>query len=36
VINQSKIRWVLGTFKPFNSAGTDWIGPVLLQQGANM
>jgi hypothetical protein len=23
VINQSKIRWVLGTFKPFNSAGTD-------------
>jgi hypothetical protein len=34
VINQSKIRWALGTFKPFKSAGTDGIGPVLLQQEA--
>jgi hypothetical protein len=28
--NQSKIRWALGTFKPFKSAGTDGIVPVLL------
>jgi hypothetical protein len=35
VINQSKIRWALGTFKPFKSAGTDGIVPVLLQQGAD-
>jgi hypothetical protein len=34
VINQPKIRWALGTFKPFKSAGTDGIVPVLLQQGA--
>jgi hypothetical protein len=34
VINQSKIRWVLGTFKPFKSVGTDGIVSVLLQQGA--
>jgi hypothetical protein len=34
VINQSKIRWALGTFKQFKSAGTDGIVPVLLQQGA--
>jgi hypothetical protein len=33
VINQSKIRWTLGTFKPFKSAGTDEIVPALLQQG---
>jgi hypothetical protein len=33
VINQSKIRWVLGTFKQFKSAGTDGIVPALLQQG---
>jgi hypothetical protein len=32
VINQSKIRWALGTFKPFKSAGTDGIVPILLQQ----
>jgi hypothetical protein len=31
--NQSKITWALGTFKPFKSAGTDEIIPVLLQQG---
>jgi hypothetical protein len=34
VINQSKIRWALGILKPFKSAGTDGIVPVLLQQGA--
>jgi hypothetical protein len=33
VINQSKIRWALDTFKPFKSAGTDEIVPTLLQQG---
>jgi hypothetical protein len=33
VINQSKIRWALNTFKPFKSAGTDEIVPALLQQG---
>jgi hypothetical protein len=33
VINQSKIRWALNTFKPFKSAGTDEIVPTLLQQG---
>jgi hypothetical protein len=32
VINQSKIRWALGTFKPFNTVGTDGIVPALLQQ----
>jgi hypothetical protein len=30
VINQSKIRWALSTFKPFKSAGTDGIAPALL------
>jgi hypothetical protein len=34
VINQSKIRWALRTFKPFKYAGTDGIIPTLLQQGA--
>jgi hypothetical protein len=34
VINQSKIRWALNTFKPFISAGTDEIVTALLQQGA--
>jgi hypothetical protein len=34
LINQSKIRWVLDTFKPFKSAGTDGLVRVLLQQGA--
>jgi hypothetical protein len=34
VINKSKIRWALGIFKPFKSARTDEIVPVLLQQGA--
>jgi hypothetical protein len=33
VIKQSKIRWVLNTFKPYKSAGTDEIVPALLQQG---
>jgi hypothetical protein len=33
LINQSKIRWLLGTFKPFKSAGTDGIVLALLQQG---
>jgi hypothetical protein len=34
VINQSKIRWALGTFEPFKSPGTDGTVAVLLQQGA--
>jgi hypothetical protein len=33
VIDQSKIRWVISTFKPFKKAGTDGIVPVLLQWG---
>jgi hypothetical protein len=33
VIDQSKIRWALGAFKPSKSAGTDGILPTLLQQG---
>jgi hypothetical protein len=33
VINQSKIRWALSTFKPFKSGGTDTTVPALLQQG---
>jgi hypothetical protein len=33
VIYQSKIRWALGTFKPFKSVGTHGIVTVLLQQG---
>jgi hypothetical protein len=34
VINESKIRWTIGTIKPLTSAGTDGIVPVLFQQGA--
>jgi hypothetical protein len=34
VINQSKKRWALSTYKTFKSAGTDKIIPALLQQGA--
>jgi hypothetical protein len=34
MVNQSKIRWGLGTFKPFKSVGTDGILLALLQQGA--
>jgi hypothetical protein len=34
VINQSKIRWALSTFKTFKCAGTDEIIPALLQEGA--
>jgi hypothetical protein len=33
VINQSKIKWTLGTFKPFKSVGSDEIVLALLQQG---
>jgi hypothetical protein len=33
MINQSKIRWALGTFKPFKSVGTDGIVPATLQHG---
>jgi hypothetical protein len=36
VINQSKIRWALGRFKPFKSAGTAGIVPALLQQGTEL
>jgi hypothetical protein len=32
VINQSKIRWTLGIFKPFKSTGTIGTLPELLQQ----
>jgi hypothetical protein len=31
--NQSKIRWALGTFQPFKSAGTEEIVLALLQHG---
>jgi hypothetical protein len=33
VIDQSKIRWAISTFKPFKSAGNDGIVPALLKQG---
>jgi hypothetical protein len=33
VINQSRIRWALGTLKPFRAAGADEIVTALLQQG---
>jgi hypothetical protein len=33
VINQSKIRWALSSFKPFKSPRTDKIILALLQQG---
>jgi len=33
VIDQSKIRWVIDTFKTFKSAGTDEIVPALWQEG---
>jgi hypothetical protein len=36
VINQSKIRWALGTFKLFKSVATDGIAQVLLQQGTDL
>jgi hypothetical protein len=32
VINQSRIRWALGTLKPFKAAGTGEIVPALLPQ----
>jgi len=35
-INQSKIRWLISTFKPLKSAGTDGIVPALLQQGVDV
>jgi hypothetical protein len=31
-INQFKIRWALGTFKPFKQVGTDEFVWALLQQ----
>jgi hypothetical protein len=33
VINQSRIRWALGTLKPFKAVVADKIVPALLQQG---
>jgi len=36
IINQSKIRWMISTFKPFKSAGPDGIVPALLQQGIDV
>lgn len=36
VINQSKIKWAIGTFKPFKSPGSDGIIPAFLQQGINL
>jgi hypothetical protein len=30
-INRTKIRWAISTFKPFKSAQTDEIVPVLLR-----
>jgi hypothetical protein len=36
VINQSRIRWALGTLKPFKAAGTDEIVPAILQQGEEL
>jgi hypothetical protein len=35
IINQSKIKWAINTFKSLKSAGTDEIVPTLLQQGVN-
>jgi hypothetical protein len=36
VINQSRIRWALGTLKQFKAAGTDEIVPALLQQSEKL
>jgi hypothetical protein len=36
IINQTKIRWALNTFKQFKTAGTDEIVPALLQHGADL
>jgi len=33
VMNQSKIRRMIRTFKPLKSVGTDGMAPALLQQG---
>ena len=33
IIDRSKIKWAINTFKPFKLAGTDEIVPALLQQG---
>jgi hypothetical protein len=33
VINQLKIGWAMGTFKPFKFEGTNGTVPALLQQG---
>jgi hypothetical protein len=35
VIHQSKIKWVINTFKPFKLAGIDEIVPALLHQGVD-
>jgi hypothetical protein len=35
VMNRSKIRWVIRTFKPLKSVGTDGMAPALLQQGVD-
>jgi hypothetical protein len=36
LIIQSSIKWALGTFKPYKSAGTDGIVPALLQHGEEL
>jgi hypothetical protein len=33
VIDQSKVKWAINTFKPLKSAETDGIVPALLQHG---
>jgi hypothetical protein len=33
MIDQSRIQWAIGTFKPFKSARTDGIEHALLQHG---
>lgn len=36
VIDQTKIKWAIKSFKPFKSPGRDGIFPALLQQGNDM
>jgi hypothetical protein len=36
VMYQSKIRWVIRTFIPLKSVGTDGMVLALLQQGVNL
>lgn len=33
IVTADRIRWAIGTFKPFKSPGEDEIFPALLQQG---